>query len=89
MIDSPRVTQTLEQREVTEVLVCQQLVNVHQFLGDMLQVLGQRIDFMTNAPVHSFNLGTRLQVHDTMCEQVKHLFSDLLGIVPVFNHIAG
>ena len=55
----------------------------------MLQVLGQRIDFVTNAPVHGLNLGTRLQVHDTMCEQVEHLFPDLLGIVPVFEHIAG
>ena len=55
----------------------------------MLQVLGQRIDFMTNAPVHGFNLCTCLQIHDTVCEQVEHLFPDLLGIVPVFKHIAG
>ena len=88
LVNSPRVAQTLEQREVAEVLVCQQFVDVHQLLGDMLQVLGQRIDFMAYAPVHSFNLGTRLQVHDTVCEQVEHLFPDLLGIVPVFKHIA-
>ena len=55
----------------------------------MLQVLGQRIDFVTNAPVHGLNLGTRLQVHDTVCEQVEYLFPNLLCIVPVFKHIAG
>ena len=44
---------------------------------------------MTNAPVHRLNLGTCLQIHDTMREEVKHFLTNLFGIVPVLQHITG
>ena len=55
----------------------------------MLQVLCQGVDLMANAPVHGLDLGTCLQIHDTMREQVQHLLTYLLSIVPVLQHIAG
>ena len=55
----------------------------------MLEVLGQRIDFVADAPIHRLNLGTRLQIHNTMREEIEHLLTNLLCIVPVFQHIAG
>ena len=55
----------------------------------MLQILGQGMYLMTNTPVHRLNLGARLQVDNTMSKQVEHLFTYLLGIVPVFQYVAG
>ena len=53
----------------------------------MLQALCQSVYLMTHTPIHGLNLCTRLQVNDTMREKVEHLFADLLGIVPVLQHI--
>ena len=88
LVDGPRVRQRLEQREVAEILVCQQLVDIHQLLWHVLQVLRQCMNLVTDAPVHRLNLCTRLQIDDTMREEVEHLLTNLLSIVPVFQHIA-
>ena len=54
----------------------------------MFQVLGKCVDFMTNAPVHSFYLCTCLQVDDAMREEVEHLLAYLFSVVPVFEYVA-
>ena len=87
LVDGPGVGQRLEQGEVAEVLVSQQLVDIHQLLRDMLEVLGQRMDFVAHAPVHRLHFGTRLEVDNAMSEEVEHLLADLFCIVPVFEHI--
>ena len=60
LVDGPGVGERLEQREVAEILVCQQFVDVHQFLGNVLKALGEDVDFMTYAPVHGLYFGARL-----------------------------
>ena len=55
----------------------------------MLQVLGQGIDLVAHAPVHRLDGGARLQVDDAVGEEVEHLLADLLGVVPVFEDVAG
>ena len=66
LVDGPRVAQTLEEREVTEILVCEKLVDLHQLLRDMLQTLGEGVDLVAYAPVHRLHLSTRLQIDDTV-----------------------
>ena len=75
--------------EVAEILISQQLVDVHEFLGDVLQVLGQSVDLVADTPVHCLYLGTCLQVNDAMREQVEHLLTYLFSIVPVLQDVAG
>ena len=53
----------------------------------MLHILGQRIDLVADTPVHRLNLGTRLEINDTMTEEVEYLLTNLLGIVPVLQDI--
>ena len=43
---------------------------------------------MAHAPVHRLNLGSGFQVHDSVGKKVEHLFTNLLSVVPVFEHIA-
>ena len=88
LVDGPRVAEALEEREVAEIFISQELVDLHQLLGDMLQTFGKGMDLVTHAPVHGFHLGTGLQVDDTMREEVEYFFTNLLSIVPVFQHIA-
>ena len=87
LVYRPRVAEALEQGEVTEILVCQQLVNLHQFLGDMFQTLGECVDLMTYTPVHCLYFSTCLQIDNTMREKVEHLLTDLFRIVPVLQHV--
>ena len=54
----------------------------------MLHVLGKTVDLVAHAPVHRLNLGTGLQIYDTMREELQCLIANLLGIVPVFQHVA-
>ena len=54
----------------------------------MLETLCQSVNLVTNAPIHGLHLSTRLQIYNTMRKQIEHLFTDLLSIVPVFQHIA-
>ena len=88
LVYRPAVRERLEEREVAEVLVCQQLVHVPQFIGDVLHVLGKTVDLMAHTPVHRLNLGTCLQIHHAVGEQLQCLLADLFGIVPVLQHIA-
>ena len=89
LVDGPRVGEALEQREVAEILVGEQLVDIAQLFGHVLHLLGERIDFMAYAPVHALNLGTGLEVYDAMREELEGLVAYLLGIMPVFEHILG
>ena len=54
----------------------------------MLHVLGKVVDLVAYAPVHRLNLGTSLQIYDTMREELQCLVANLLSIVPVFQHVA-
>ena len=88
LVDGPRVGEALEQREIAEVLVGEQLVNLHQLLWDVLQVFGQRVDLVAHAPVHGLYLRPCLQINNAVGEEVEHLLAYLLGVVPVFEHVA-
>ena len=54
----------------------------------MLHVLGKVVDLVAYAPVHRLNLGTSLQIYDTVREELQCLVANLFGIVPVFQHVA-
>ena len=66
LVDGPRVGQRLEEREVTEILIGQQLVEVLQFLRHMFERLGDGIDFAAHAPVHALNLRPCFQVNQSV-----------------------
>ena len=44
---------------------------------------------MAYTPIHGLYLGTRLEVDNAVGEEVEHLLANLLGVVPVFEHVAG
>ncbi|CCZ69498.1 uncharacterized protein BN759_01686 [Bacteroides sp. CAG:702] len=54
----------------------------------MLQPRSNLIDFTGHRPIHPLNLSTCLQIYNTMAEQVEALFTDLLCIMPRFQHPA-
>ena len=54
----------------------------------MLEVLGQRVYLVAYAPVHTLDLGPRLQVYHAVREQLECLFAYLLCVVPVLEHRA-
>ena len=54
----------------------------------MLHVLGKIVDLVAHAPVHCLNLCTGLQIYDAVREELQCLFANLLGIMPVFQHVA-
>ena len=88
LVDCPTVWQALEQGEVAEILVCKNLIQSSELLRHMLHVLGKVVDLVAHAPVHRLNLGTGLQIYDAVREELQCLVANLLGIVPVFQHIA-
>ena len=88
LVDSPTVWQALEQREVAEILVGKNLIQSSELLRYMLHVLGKIVDLVAHAPVHCLNLCTGLQIYDAVREELQCLFANLLGIMPVFQHVA-
>ena len=88
LVDSPTVWQALEQREVAEILVGKNLIQSSELLRYMLHVLGKIVDLVAHAPVHCLNLCTGLQIYDAVREKLQCLFANLLGIMPVFQHVA-
>ena len=87
LVDSPTVWQALEQREIAEILVGKNLVQSSQLLRHMLHVLGKIVDLVAHAPVHCLNFCTGLQIYDAVREKLQCLIANLLGIVPVFQHV--
>ena len=88
LVDGPTVWQTLEEREVAEILVGKQFVESSQFFRDVFHVLCQIVNLMAYTPVHGFYLGSCLEVDDAMREEFQSLVAYLLSVVPVFEHIA-
>ena len=88
LVDGPTVWQALEQREVAEILVGKNLVQSSQLLRHVLHVLGKVVDLVAYAPVHCLNLSTSFQIYDTVREELQCLIANLLGIVPVLQHVA-
>ena len=87
LVDSPRVRQRLEEREVTEIFIRQQFRQSAKFIGSMLQPACNLVHLTHNGPVKALNLCTCFQIHDSMTEQVERFFTDLLCIVPGFQHL--
>ena len=54
----------------------------------MLHVLGKVVDLVAHAPVHCLNLCTGLQIYDAVREELQCLFTYLLCIMLVFQHVA-
>ena len=88
LVDGPTVWQALEQGEVAEILVCKNLVQSSELLRHMLHVLGKVVDLVAHTPVHRLNLCTGLQIYDAVREELQCLFTYLLCIMPVFQHVA-
>ena len=88
LVDGPTVWQALEQGEVAEILVGKEFVQTSEFFWYMLHVLGKTVDFVAHAPVHRLNLCTGLQIYDAVREELQCLFTYLLCIMPVFQHVA-
>ena len=86
LVNSPRIRQGLEQREVTEIFIRQQFRQSAKFIGSMLQPACNLVHLAHNRPVKTLNLCTCFQIHDSMTEQVERFFTDLLCIVPGFQH---
>ena len=85
---SPRIRQRLEQREVTEIFVSQQLVQIAEFIRCVFQARCNLVNLTCNRPVHTFNLCTCLQIDNTVAEQVQRFFTNLLSIMPCLQHTA-
>ena len=87
LVDSPGIRQGLEQREVTEIFIRQQFRQSAKFIGSMLQAACNLIHLTHNRPVKTLNLCTCFQIHNSMTEQVERFFTNLLCIVPGFQHL--
>ena len=88
LVNRPGIRQRLEQREVTEIFVSQQLVQITELIRCMLQTRCNLVNLTCNRPVHTFNLCTCLQIDNTVTEQVQRFFTNLLGIMPCLQHTA-
>ena len=87
LVDSPGIRQGLEQREVTEIFIRQQFRQSAKFIGSMLQAACNLVHLTHNRPVKTLNLCTCFQIHNSMTEQVESFFTNLLCIVPGFQHL--
>ena len=87
LVDGPGIRQGLEQREVTEIFIRQQFRQSAKFIGSMLQAACNLVHLTHNRPVKTLNLRTCFQIHNSMTEQVERFFTNLLCIVPGFQHL--
>ena len=87
LVDSPGIRQGLEQREVTEIFIRQQFRQSAKFIGSMLQAACNLVHLTHYRPVKTLNLCTCFQIHNSMTEQVERFFTNLLCIVPGFQHL--
>ena len=54
----------------------------------MLHLLAEDVDLVAHAPIHGLDLSPCLEVDDAMREEFQGLVADLLGVVPVLQHVA-
>lgn len=85
---APRVGQRLEEREVAEILVGQQLVDLVQLLGHALHLHGYGVDLARYRPVEFLDLGAGLKVDQAVREELEGLVAYLLRVVPVLEGAA-
>ena len=88
LIDRPRVRQRLEKREITEILISQQLVQLAKLIRCMFQAGSDLADLARHRPIQPLDLGAGLQIDNAMTEQIQCLLAYLLRIVPGFQHTA-
>ena len=87
LVNRPRVGKRLEEREITEIFIGKQLRQSAEFIRRMLQTAGNLINLTCNRPIQTLDLCTGFQIYDSMTEQVQRFLSDLLRIVPCFQHL--
>ncbi|CDF22978.1 unknown [Prevotella sp. CAG:617] len=86
LVERPGVGQRLEEREVAEIFVGQQLVELAQLVGHVFLMMGQVVDVAQHAPKETLNLCPRTQVDDAVTEKVERLLADVLSVVQVLQH---
>ena len=87
LVNRPRVGKRLEEREITEIFIGKQLRQSAEFIRRMFQTAGNLINLTCNRPIQTLDLCTGFQIYDSMTEQVQRFLSDLLRIVPCFQHL--